>query len=87
LETQLRRAEQIAQASDPATRPEDTKKEPSSTRLGLEMMHDRVDTINVDLRVLDLAVPNTPVQSLDLGDDHRLRRHALRIMPVRALLN
>ena len=34
--------------------------------------------IDADLRVLGLAVPDAPAQSLDLRDDHRLRRPRAR---------
>src|SRR5215212_3541862 len=42
--------------------------------LALEGGQECVNAIDADLRVLGLAVPDAPAQSLDLRDDHRLRR-------------
>src|SRR3954447_8082865 len=53
---------------------------PSPVRLALELGHDRADAIDADLRVLGLAVPDAPAQSLDLRDDHRLRRPSRRVL-------
>jgi hypothetical protein len=39
-----------------------------------------VNAIDADLRVLGLAVPDAPAQSLDLRDDHRLRRLSRRVL-------
>jgi hypothetical protein len=44
-----------------------------------EMMHNRPDTIDAFPRVLRFSIPDPPVQSLDLGYDHRLRGRARRI--------
>jgi hypothetical protein len=41
------------------------------------VVHDRVEAIDADLRVLGLAVPQPPAQALDLRDDHRLRSRPL----------
>ena len=38
------------------------------------MMHDRAETINALPRVLRLPIPDPPVQSVNLRDDHDLRR-------------
>src|SRR3954453_6244554 len=43
-------------------------------------MHHRADTIDADLRILGLAVPQPPAQALDLLDDRRLRGRALRTL-------
>jgi hypothetical protein len=40
------------------------------------MMHDRADTIDAFPRIGGIAIPNAPVQSLNLLDDHCLRRYA-----------
>ena len=50
------------------------------TLLALKMMHDRADTIDAGSGILGFAIPQPPVQPLDLGDDHRLRRHPCRII-------
>ena len=39
-----------------------------------------MNAIDADLRVLGLAVPDAPAQSLDLRDDHRLRRPSRRVL-------
>ncbi len=52
----------------------------SATWLALEMMHDRSNTIDADPGTFGLAIPNAPVQSLDLRDDRSLRRHLCRII-------
>jgi len=44
------------------------------------MMHHRADVIDADLRVLGFAVPQPPVQTVNLCDDHRLRRRSFRII-------
>jgi hypothetical protein len=38
------------------------------------MMHDCANTIDTDPGILGFSIPNAPVQSLDVRDDHRLRR-------------
>src|SRR5882757_2866052 len=40
------------------------------------MMHDRADTIDAFPGVGGVAIPNAPVQSLNLRDDHCLRHYA-----------
>ena len=42
-------------------------------------MHDSANTVDACPGVFGLAIPNAPVQSLDLGDDRGLRRHPCRI--------
>jgi len=44
------------------------------------MMHHHADAIDADLGVLGFAVPQPPVQTVNLRDDHRLRRHPGRII-------
>src|SRR3981081_827853 len=44
------------------------------------MMHDRADTIDTDPPVGGFAVPQPPMQTLDLCDDHCLRRRPRRIV-------
>jgi len=44
------------------------------------MVHDRANTIDADLGIRGFAIPNAPVQPLDLGHDHRLRRRPLRVV-------
>ena len=39
-----------------------------------------MNAIDADLRVLGLAVPDAPAQSLDLRDDHRLRRPSRQVL-------
>ena len=51
----------------------------SAIRLAPEMMHDRADTIDAFSCIFCFAIPDPPVQSLDLGDDHSLRRRSRRI--------
>jgi hypothetical protein len=48
--------------------------------LAFEGRHDLADPLDAAQGVLRLAVPNAPVQTLDLGDDHSLRRHPGRII-------
>src|SRR5882757_2782974 len=48
----------------------------SRTRLTLEMMHDRADTTDAFPGIGGFAVPNAPVQPLNLRDDHSLRHYA-----------
>jgi hypothetical protein len=48
--------------------------------LTFEDMHDLADPLDAALGVLRLAVPNAPVQTLDLGDDHSLRRHPVGLV-------
>ena len=43
------------------------------------MMHDRADTNDAFPCIFRLAIPDAPMQSLDFGDDHRLRRYSRRI--------
>ena len=57
----------------------------SATRLALEMMHDRANTIDADPGIFGVAVPNAPVQSLDLRDDRSLRRDCAGSSADRAL--
>src|SRR3954466_11442413 len=45
-----------------------------------KMMHHRADTLDADLRVLGFAVPQPPVQTVNLRDNHRLRRRPGRII-------
>ena len=52
----------------------------SRTRLTLEMMHDRVDAIEADPGIGGFAVPQPPVQALNLPDDYCLRRLPRRIV-------
>ena len=47
-------------------------------RLAPEVMHDGADAVEADPGILGLAVPQPPAQALDLRDDQRLRRGALR---------
>jgi hypothetical protein len=42
------------------------------------MMHDCVNTIGADPGIVGFSIPNAPVQSLDLHDNHRLRRYPRR---------
>src|SRR3954466_530343 len=46
----------------------------------LEGGQECVNAIDADLRVLGLAVPDAPAQSLDLCADHRLRRPSRRVL-------
>ena len=55
-----------------------TERRPS--RLALEVMHDRADSVDADPGILGLAVPQPPAQALDFLDDHRLRRRTLRVV-------
>src|SRR3954454_7309913 len=48
--------------------------------LALEGGQECVNAIDADLRVLGLAVPGAPAQSLDLRDDHRLPRPSRRVL-------
>ncbi len=48
-------------------------------------MHDRADTIDADLGILGLAIPNAPVQALNFLDDHRLRHHPRRVIRRQAV--
>ena len=48
--------------------------------LALEDMHDLADPLDAALGILGLAVPDPPVQTLDLSDDHRLRLHPTRLV-------
>ena len=50
----------------------------SAVRIAPEVVHDGADAIEADPRVPGLAVPQSPAQALDLPDDDRLRRRALR---------
>ena len=43
------------------------------------MMHDRAETNDAFPCIFRFAIPDPPVQSLDLGDDHSLRRRSRRI--------
>jgi len=40
------------------------------------MMHDRADTIDTFPGISGFAIPNAPVQLLNLRDDYSLRRYA-----------
>jgi len=40
------------------------------------MMHDRADTTDAFPGIAGFAIPNAPVQSLNLSDDHCLRGYA-----------
>src|SRR3954453_3720362 len=51
---------------------------PVAAALVPEVVQDRADAIDADLRILSSAVPQPPAQALDLLDDHRLRGRALR---------
>ena len=44
------------------------------------MMHHCADTTDADLSILGFAIPQPPVQALDLRDNHRLRRHPCRVI-------
>ena len=46
----------------------------------LKMMHHCADTTDADLSILGFAIPQPPVQALDLRDNHRLRRHPCRVI-------
>src|SRR4051812_39076802 len=46
--------------------------------LVFEDMHDLADALDAALGVLRLAVPNAPMQTFDLGDNHSLRDHPVR---------
>src|SRR6202048_3166214 len=50
----------------------------SLTCLALKMMHHRANAIDADLGILGFAVPQPPVQPVNLLDDHCLRRRAGR---------
>ncbi len=58
---------------------------PPLIRLALKMVHDRAAPIDADLGILGLAVPNAPVQALDLLDDHRFRRAPGRVIRRQAV--
>src|SRR5208337_1442624 len=60
----------------------------AAVRPAPEMRHDRTNTIDAFPRVLRFPIPDPPVQSVNLRDDHGLRRRACRItclQPVRDL--
>jgi hypothetical protein len=46
----------------------------------LKVLHDRADTVDADLGILGFAIPNAPVQALDLGRDHRPRFGPRRVV-------
>jgi len=48
--------------------------------LSFEDMHDLADPLDAALGILRLAVPNAPVQTVDFGDDHGLRRHPVKVV-------
>src|SRR4051812_38065822 len=48
--------------------------------LVFEDMHDLADPLDRDLGVFGLAVPDPPVQTLNLSNDHRLRLHPTRLV-------
>jgi len=50
-------------------------------------MHHRADTGDAFPRVLRFSIPDPPVQSLDLGHDHRLRGRARRIVRRQSIAN
>src|SRR5208283_2996119 len=59
-----------------------------AVRLAPEIIHALTNTIDAFPRVLRFPIPDPPVQSLNLRDDHGLRRRACRItclQPVRDL--
>src|ERR1700722_4052863 len=51
------------------------------------MMHHRTNTIDAFPRVLRFAIPDPPVQPLDLRDDHRLRARARQITRCQSVAN
>ena len=51
------------------------------------MMHHCEDTVDAFPRVLRFSIPDPPVQSLDPGHDHRLRRRAPRITRRQSITN
>jgi hypothetical protein len=50
-------------------------------------MHHRADTVDAFPCVLGFSIPDPPVQSLDLGHDHRLRGRARRITRRQSIAN
>ncbi|HUB45987.1 MAG TPA: hypothetical protein VMB73_13455, partial [Acetobacteraceae bacterium] len=53
----------------------------SCTGLTVEMVHDRVDAIDADLRIDSFAIPQTPVQALNFLDD-RVVAHSPSASPT-----
>ena len=51
------------------------------------MMHHCTDTVDAFPRVLRFSIPDPPMQSLDLGHDHRLRGRARRITRRQSIAN
>jgi hypothetical protein len=52
----------------------------SLTLFAPKMMHHRADALDADVSVLGFAVPQPPVQTVNLRDDHRFRRRSFRII-------